>query len=96
MLLAASVKARRADSAEDGASIDHTDSIPEEHRMTKIPYGRKLTAVALLVAATLAGCATTPSDESASAVRSGWFFVGGQYVEGKAGPLLERQMYVEY
>jgi pimeloyl-ACP methyl ester carboxylesterase len=96
MLRAASVKARRADSAEDGASIDHTDSIPEEHRMTKIPYGRKLTAVALLVAATLAGCATTPSDDSASAVRSGWFFVGGQYVEGKAGPLLERQMYVEY
>ena len=26
----------------------------------------------------------------------GYFFVGGKYVEGKTGPIMERQMYVEY
>lgn len=28
--------------------------------------------------------------------RMGLFFVGGRYVEGKAGPIMERQMYVEF
>jgi hypothetical protein len=45
----------------------------------------------IFAAATLAGCATTPGD----GVRQGYFFVGGRYVEGKTGPLMERQMYVE-
>jgi len=49
-------------------------------------------AVLILAAATLAGCATTPGD----GVRQGYFFVGGRYVDGKGGPLMERQMYVEY
>jgi hypothetical protein len=47
--------------------------------------------VLIFAAATLAGCATTPGD----GVRQGYFFVGGRYVEGKTGPLMERQMYVE-
>ena len=28
--------------------------------------------------------------------QQGYFFVGGKYVEGKTGPIMERQMYVEY
>jgi len=49
-------------------------------------------AILILAAATLAGCATTPGD----GVRQGYFFVGGRYVDSKGGPLMERQMYVEY
>lgn len=41
----------------------------------------------------LPACATTGADESP---RSGYFFVGGRYVDTKAGPIMERQMYVEY
>ena len=54
--------------------------------------------ITLLVAiAALAGCAASPADYAASAApRTGWFFVGGTYVETKAGPLMERQMYVEF
>src|SRR6476660_5162895 len=48
------------------------------------------TAAATLLLALAAGCATT------SEVRTGYFFVGGQYVESKTGPLMERQSYVEF
>jgi pimeloyl-ACP methyl ester carboxylesterase len=48
--------------------------------------------VLILIAATLGGCATTPGE----GVRQGYFFVGGSYIDTKAGPIMERQMYVEY
>ena len=51
-----------------------------------------MTTIALVSTALIAGCATQGSSD----VRTGYFFVGGQYVESKAGPLMERQMYVEY
>ncbi len=41
----------------------------------------------------LPACATTGADEPP---RSGYFFVGGRYVDTKAGPIMERQMYVEF
>jgi pimeloyl-ACP methyl ester carboxylesterase len=41
----------------------------------------------------LCACATTSADTSPS---QGYFFTGGRYVETKAGPIMERQMYVEY
>src|SRR5262245_15574034 len=47
-------------------------------------------AAAAFAALGLAGCATNQD------VRTGYFFVGGQYVESKTGPLMERQAYVEY
>jgi len=43
----------------------------------------------LLAPMLLLSCASTTP-------REGYFFVGGRYVEGKGGPLMERQMYVEY
>jgi pimeloyl-ACP methyl ester carboxylesterase len=49
--------------------------------------------VCAIVALGVAGCASAPADES---VRQGYFFVGGHYVDTKAGPIMERQMYVEY
>ncbi|MCC7486591.1 MAG: alpha/beta fold hydrolase [Burkholderiales bacterium] len=39
-----------------------------------------------------AGCAAS----GGGAVKQGYFFVGGRYVDTKAGPIMERQMYVEY
>src|SRR5690349_10779298 len=50
------------------------------------------TFTALALAAALAGCAANP----AGSVREGYFFVGGRYVVTKTGPIMERQMYVEY
>ena len=45
-------------------------------------------SVIAVLGAVLAGCATS--------VQQGYMFVGGRYVESKGGPLMERQMYVEY
>ncbi|HUP95199.1 MAG TPA: alpha/beta hydrolase, partial [Burkholderiales bacterium] len=55
-------------------------------------------AVALAACfAALAGCATSQSGGSADQqLRAGYFFVGGNYVESKTGPLMQGQMYVEY
>ena len=47
-------------------------------------------AVALLL---IAACATTSDGDPP---RQGYFFVGGRYVETEKGPLMTRQMYVEY
>ena len=44
------------------------------------------TSAALLALAALAGCA---APDQTAWPRTGWFFVGGQYVESKAGPLME-------
>lgn len=41
----------------------------------------------------LSACATTGAD---SPPLNGYFFVGGRYVDTKGGPIMERQMYVEY
>src|SRR3954471_3290367 len=46
------------------------------------------TALALLTA-----CATTSSTDKP---RDGYFFVGGRYVDTDKGPMMARQMYVEY
>src|SRR5215213_6950365 len=56
------------------------------------------TALALTACvATLGGCAAPQSNATPdSQLRSGYFFVGGNYVESKAGPLMQGQMYVEY
>jgi pimeloyl-ACP methyl ester carboxylesterase len=53
----------------------------------------KIAACALALAL-IAACATT--QDSADKPRQGYFFVGGRYVETDRGPLMERQMYVEY
>jgi pimeloyl-ACP methyl ester carboxylesterase len=52
----------------------------------------------LLVAVILAsgGCAVDSSTRAGSEPNQGYFFVGGRYVETEKGPLMERQMYVEY
>jgi pimeloyl-ACP methyl ester carboxylesterase len=42
---------------------------------------------------TLTACATTGAD---TPPQQGYFFTGGRYVDTKAGPIMERQMYVEY
>jgi pimeloyl-ACP methyl ester carboxylesterase len=47
----------------------------------------------ILVGLALAGCAGT---SEGPAVKQGYFFSGGRYVETKVGPIMERQMYVEY
>jgi pimeloyl-ACP methyl ester carboxylesterase len=60
-----------------------------------------------LVCAALGGCETSQMNAAAPGaargvvppgpdVRSGWFFVGGKYVESKTGPLMAGQIYVEY
>lgn len=54
---------------------------------------RRHAAALLAVAGMLSACATTGAD---TAPRNGYFFVGGRYVDAKAGPIMERQMYVEY
>lgn len=51
------------------------------------------TGVTLALAAALSACATTSADTTPL---NGYFFVGGRYVDTKAGPIMERQMYVEY
>lgn len=48
---------------------------------------------AFAVASMLSACATTGTD---GAPRTGYFYVGGHYVDTRAGPIMERQMYVEY
>ena len=50
-------------------------------------------AVGALALLLIAACATTSDGDTP---RQGYFFVGGRYVDSKAGPLMERQMYVEY
>jgi hypothetical protein len=47
-------------------------------------------AFALLLIAAYAAAA------DGETLRQGYFFVGGQYVETEKGPLMARQMYVEY
>src|SRR5215216_5372919 len=59
----------------------------------------KTAATALAVVACFAafgGCATSQTAATADQqLRSDYFFVGGQYVESKTGPLMQGQMYVE-
>ncbi len=50
-------------------------------------------AAAMLALALMAACATTSDGDK---LRQGYFFVGGRYVETDKGPLMARQMYVEY
>jgi pimeloyl-ACP methyl ester carboxylesterase len=62
---------------------------------------RRSTAAAAvaIAAATLGGCAVpqeAAQTASVSPPRTGYFFVGGRYVETEKGPLMQRQMYVEY
>jgi pimeloyl-ACP methyl ester carboxylesterase len=47
--------------------------------------------VLLFAAAVLGGCASPQN----GAVKHGYLFAGGHYVNTKAGPIMERQMYVE-
>jgi pimeloyl-ACP methyl ester carboxylesterase len=49
-------------------------------------------ALALVIACLLSVAVYAQVDKP----RQGYFFVGGQYVETDKGPLMERQMYVEY
>ncbi len=49
--------------------------------------------VLLFAVVLLSASATVDAD---TPLRQGYFFVGGRYVEAKTGPLMERQMYVEY
>jgi pimeloyl-ACP methyl ester carboxylesterase len=58
-------------------------------------------SASFMMSGALCGCAALGMDsgtvsEAPTALRSGYFFVGGKYVEGKTGPLMEGQMYVEY
>jgi pimeloyl-ACP methyl ester carboxylesterase len=56
-------------------------------------------AGACLLSLVLSACASSEratDTSSASEVRTGYFFVGGRYVEGKTGPLMQGQTYVEY
>jgi hypothetical protein len=55
-------------------------------------------ALCTLALALIAACAGTGTDGTSGAdkQRQGYFFVGGRYVETDKGPLMERQMYVEY
>jgi len=50
-------------------------------------------AVGALALLLIAACATTSDGDTP---RQGYFFVGGRYVETEKGPLMTRQMYVEY
>jgi pimeloyl-ACP methyl ester carboxylesterase len=54
---------------------------------------RSCAAAAGLAIALLGGCAVS---QQSTAPLTGYFFVGGSYVDTKAGELMERQMYVEY
>src|SRR4051812_14598579 len=62
----------------------------EEIQMT---FKAKAFAGALALAL-IAGCATNTN--TSEKPRQGYFFVGGRYVETEKGPLMARQMYVEY
>lgn len=53
-------------------------------------------APALMLLLTLAPAATAQSGKPGSGPQQGYFFVGGRYVSTAAGPMMERQMYVEY
>src|SRR5687768_14314509 len=67
--------------------------------MRELRAAKMSSACVTMAALVCAGCATSPAGSgTAAAPRSGYFFVGGQYVESKAGPqtLMEGQMYVEY
>ena len=46
----------------------------------------------------IAACAGSGTYETSGAdkPRQGYFFVGGRYVDTAKGPLMERQMYVEF
>src|ERR1700704_4423318 len=60
-------------------------------------HASKAAACALAVVL-IAACAGSGNYETSGAdkPRQGYFFVGGRYVETDKGPLMERQMYVEY
>ncbi len=66
----------------------------------QIPGHLKSLAAAVLGIAGLSGCAVPQQQSDSSgpgaAPASGYFYVGGRYVEAKSGPLMEGQMYVEY
>jgi pimeloyl-ACP methyl ester carboxylesterase len=72
--------------------------------MRIIARGAAASTLSGIAALGLIGCATSePSADVRAArspgvadLRSGYFFVGGKYVEGKTGPLMEGQSYVEY
>src|SRR5476649_593561 len=53
-------------------------------------------AAGALALALIAGCAGSGPYEWGDKPRQGYFFVGGRYVDTPKGPLMERQMYVEY
>jgi pimeloyl-ACP methyl ester carboxylesterase len=55
-------------------------------------------AACALAVVLIAACAGSGNYETSGAdkPRQGYFFVGGRYVETATGPLMERQMYVEY
>ena len=55
-------------------------------------------ALCTLALALIAACAGSGTDGTAGAdkPRQGYFFVGGRYVDTPKGPLMERQMYVEF
>jgi pimeloyl-ACP methyl ester carboxylesterase len=50
----------------------------------------------LLLAMAMTPGAFAQSGKPGSGPLQGYFFVGGKYVDSKTGPLMERQMYVEY
>jgi pimeloyl-ACP methyl ester carboxylesterase len=57
-----------------------------------------IAALSLAIAA-LSGCAGPQQDARSAAAatpRTGYFFVGGRYVDSEKGALMQRQMYVEY
>jgi len=61
---------------------------------------RRVESVSVALALALGRSAMSEPNSGGSqpsaAARTGYFFVGGSYVEGKTGPLMERQMYVEF
>jgi len=61
--------------------------------MRSITMSRCKTSTILALAAMLSACAATSAD---NAPLTGYLFAGGRYVDTKAGPIMEGQMYVEY
>jgi len=61
---------------------------------------RPVESLSVALVLVLVGCATSEPNSGGSqpsaVARTGYFFVGGSYVERKTGPLMERQMYVEF
>jgi pimeloyl-ACP methyl ester carboxylesterase len=65
----------------------------EEPMNRNVPSCRRRNGGLLALAALLSACATGGAGD---APRSGYFFVGGNYVDTQAGPVMTGQMYVEY